>query len=263
MEQRLEQSDLAGMLGISRSRVASYEYAKAPIKYGLGNQFCSRFGINQRWFATGEPPMLPYFLISQAFASKLDTESLFSAVFDDYLDAHLEQAELELKRLVGDRAFYTGDFESGMLHNIARVGESPSEAIRFYLVKQVLMYCSRLPEDLRVEYGNSLMEASEAFIKKHRRTIDKVFSSAQRPQLEKKDLTEASYQNTTENVKELLPNLRKKLNKLTQSAGKKSELADFVEAPLASVSRWLSGDREPGGEVTLKLLKWVEQEERK
>jgi hypothetical protein len=31
---------------------------------------------------------------------------------------------------------------------------------------------------------------------------------------------------------------------------------------LASVSRWLSGEREPGGEIALLMLKWVELQER-
>jgi hypothetical protein len=52
-----------------------------------------------------------------------------------------------------------------------------------------------------------------------------------------------------------------KLNRLTQEPGKKTELADFLGAPLASVSRWLSGKRDPGGETTLKLLRWVQEQE--
>jgi transcriptional regulator with XRE-family HTH domain len=63
-------------------------------------------------------------------------------------------------------------------------------------------------------------------------------------------------------VKSQLENLLADLNHLTKESGKKTELADFLGAPLASVSRWLSGEREPGGETTLKMLRWVEQQER-
>jgi len=71
-----------------------------------------------------------------------------------------------------------------------------------------------------------------------------------------------------ENVKLQLPNLLKRLNRATKETGKMSALAEFLgravgyRVPLASVSRWLSGKREPGGEITLLMLKWVERQER-
>jgi transcriptional regulator with XRE-family HTH domain len=64
-------------------------------------------------------------------------------------------------------------------------------------------------------------------------------------------------------VKSQLKNLLADLNRLTREPGKKTKLADFLGAPLTSVSRWLSGEREPGGETTLRLLEWVLAEEAK
>lgn len=63
-------------------------------------------------------------------------------------------------------------------------------------------------------------------------------------------------------VKLTLPLLLKRLNSAVQPSGKMTELADYLGAPLTSVSRWLSGNREPGGETTLMMLHWVEQQER-
>jgi hypothetical protein len=63
-------------------------------------------------------------------------------------------------------------------------------------------------------------------------------------------------------VKSQLKNLLADLNRLTKESGKKTELAEFLGAPLTSVSRWLSGEREPGGETTLRLFHWVKQQER-
>ena len=47
--------------------------------------------------------------------------------------------------------------------------------------------------------------------------------------------------------------------------GKRADLIDFLDAPAESVSRALAtpGAREPGGEITLKMLYWVERQERK
>lgn len=64
-------------------------------------------------------------------------------------------------------------------------------------------------------------------------------------------------------VKPHLPNLLDRLREATKERGKKSALAEYLGVPLASVSQWLSGEREPGGETTLRLLKWVEAAERK
>jgi len=63
-------------------------------------------------------------------------------------------------------------------------------------------------------------------------------------------------------VKKQLPSLLERLNRATKETGKMSALADHLKVPLASVSRWLSGKREPGGETTLQMLKWVEAQER-
>jgi hypothetical protein len=62
-------------------------------------------------------------------------------------------------------------------------------------------------------------------------------------------------------VKSQLKNLLADLNRLTREPGTKTKLADFLGAPLTSVSRWLSGEREPGGETTLKMLRWVQEQE--
>jgi len=63
-------------------------------------------------------------------------------------------------------------------------------------------------------------------------------------------------------VKSQLDNLLAGLDRLVKEPGSKTALAGFLGAPLASVSRWLSGKREPGREITLKMLRWVEQQER-
>jgi hypothetical protein len=63
-------------------------------------------------------------------------------------------------------------------------------------------------------------------------------------------------------VKPILPNLIERLKKATEPRGKKTELAEFLSAPLPRVSEWLRGDKKPGGETTLQMLQWVEDQER-
>lgn len=83
----------------------------------------------------------------------------------------------------------------------------------------------------------------------------------------KKVLTDTATFGIPVAVKHQMPNLLSRLNKATQEAGKMSALAAFLskasgkKVPLASVSRWLSGKREPGGEIALQMLYWVEHPE--
>ena len=45
--------------------------------------------------------------------------------------------------------------------------------------------------------------------------------------------------------------------------GKASQLAKFAKVSRSRVSEWLSGEAKPDGEAALKLLAWVEEEQRK
>jgi transcriptional regulator with XRE-family HTH domain len=76
-------------------------------------------------------------------------------------------------------------------------------------------------------------------------------------------LTKLSESVNNEIVKPQMPELLERVRKATSEKGEKSKLAELIGVPLASLSQWLSGDREPGGEYTLKLLRWVELQERK
>ena len=57
-----------------------------------------------------------------------------------------------------------------------------------------------------------------------------------------------------------MPGLPQQLKDATEIRGKKTALAGFLRVPLSSVSLWLSGEREPGGEATLKMIRWLQLE---
>jgi transcriptional regulator with XRE-family HTH domain len=80
---------------------------------------------------------------------------------------------------------------------------------------------------------------------------------------EKRVLTDVTVTDNVSPVKSTMANLLERLNKATSQRGMKSKLAKVMGVPLPNISQWLSGEREPGGETTLKLLHWVEQQERK
>jgi transcriptional regulator with XRE-family HTH domain len=83
-----------------------------------------------------------------------------------------------------------------------------------------------------------------------------------RKNIEKGWLTESALRGTVSDMVTLLK-LRAELKALTVGYGKKTELAKLLRVPRTSVSQWIAGAKEPGGETTLKLFNWVEQQKAK
>ena len=79
---------------------------------------------------------------------------------------------------------------------------------------------------------------------------------------EKSALTSKAYSLTSNDMQPVLPKLIQRLKRATEGRGRKSELAAWLGVHRQCVTDWLSGKQEPGGEITLKLLRWVEQQER-
>ncbi|HEV2438192.1 MAG TPA: helix-turn-helix transcriptional regulator [Verrucomicrobiae bacterium] len=67
---------------------------------------------------------------------------------------------------------------------------------------------------------------------------------------------------TSAEMQPVLPKLIERLKRATAERGKKSDLAKWLGVHRQSVTDWLSGKQEPGGEITLRMLRWVEQQER-
>jgi transcriptional regulator with XRE-family HTH domain len=55
--------------------------------------------------------------------------------------------------------------------------------------------------------------------------------------------------------------LMDRVKRAAAARGKRAELARELNVAPPRISQWLAGEKEPGGEYTLKLLRWVEQQE--
>jgi transcriptional regulator with XRE-family HTH domain len=76
------------------------------------------------------------------------------------------------------------------------------------------------------------------------------------------ELTYQALSLTTETVRPVMPKLIERLKRATAQRGSKTALAKWLGVHRQCVTDWLSG-QEPGGEMTLRLLQWVELQERK
>jgi transcriptional regulator with XRE-family HTH domain len=74
----------------------------------------------------------------------------------------------------------------------------------------------------------------------------------------KKDLTMITLMGNNECVKSEVQNLINRVKRKAAKPGAKAELARLLGVKPPRISEWLSGAKAPGGEYTLKLLRWVE-----
>lgn len=76
----------------------------------------------------------------------------------------------------------------------------------------------------------------------------------------KKGVDEDSESRDTAPMKTEMERLIDKVKKLTEPRGMKSGLAEHLGVSTSTISEWLAGHYEPGGQATLKLLQWVEKQ---
>jgi DNA-binding transcriptional regulator YiaG len=244
---KLTRKAVADALGIHVKRLQTYEIARVPLPNEVGLRFCARFDVSQRWLALGKgepfgakdiPPDLKAIieecrLFSDAFSRHLYT--LFPAV-PDSLKGFLQEKSPELAR-------------QGVAFSLAGVTygyglDSPAEMANA-LGDHLSLKLSRMAPEKRVQFRNYILQAVENFDSSEKMGVDTV-----------------SINEHNEAVKAQLPTLLKRLKEATRERGKKSELAALLGVSKTRVWQWLSGTNEPGGETTLQLLRWVEQQER-
>jgi DNA-binding transcriptional regulator YiaG len=253
----VSQSDLAGAIGTTRDQLASIEYGRNPLRYWLADRLCEKFDVCQQWLAMGEGPMRGYVGLPPEIGLEIAPRELFSAAYESRV-AHIVKRQIQ-------------ETES-LARTIAAQPGGEDKLLQDRLYNLALCWFSRIPAHLYDDYFRELMAASSDFFQKNRHrfststwpppAVGPAAPTEVAPETENIMLTEAESHAKLPSVKSQLNNLLADLNRLTKESGKKTELADYLGAPLASVSRWLSGEREPGGETTLKMLRWVQQQER-
>jgi DNA-binding transcriptional regulator YiaG len=229
---------------------------------------CERFGISLRWLAMGTLPVKFDFGVSMECGDLINKNSVFSWVFDKYLDAQTAAIERDLIQKLGEANFRSGQFDEKIVVDLVKVGRAPAMAAANYVRKIITLWMNWLPEDLRLSYINALLRANADFHSEYKEEIKRALPPDERKgpraveQFSETPLTLKAKTLTTDDVKPVLPKLIERLNRATEERGSKVALAKWLGVHRQSVTDWLSGKQEPGGEITLKMLHWVEQQER-
>jgi transcriptional regulator with XRE-family HTH domain len=267
---RLSQPEFAEMLSVTRNTIANIEYGLSPLRYQEARRALDatdpREGpvpallpFNPLWLAGMEDwpvqlswPMLlpdpvaiglsPAFRFSEFVSENLPLLQSFMA--DSPGQVRLPESWLTpyLKHWIAHQAF-------------ADRAEKAAFALMDILAQSALDLAPTSAPARRVFQQFKQTNQGSAFLE---------VESQQRAQntSSKQVLTEISDTANLARVKSPLAQLLERLNQATAAKGTKAELARHLKAPRPCVSDWLSGKRKPGGETTLRLLHWVEQQER-
>ena len=253
------QPDFAKEIGISKNRLASIEYGRTPLRYGLAVKICFKFDISLEWLATGQEPDEEYIplLETSKESSKINQNDLLTKVLDDVGGSFSKPPDIKIsKKELAKNVPADFDFKRQLAYQIKRVCETTefknvTDSWIFYdkVTTSIEGHLRRLRAEgkvIRPITGESLL---------HSFNYSKTISFL--------DLTGAATSGKlTPDVKKQLPSLLERLNRATKETGKMTALADYLGVTLASVSRWLSGKRVPNGERVLQMLLWVERQER-
>lgn len=77
-EIKWSQADLAKALGISRDVFAAIEYARSPLRFGVGIRLAALTGFSPNWIASGTKPQKEPFNINENSLSNIPKNFLFS-----------------------------------------------------------------------------------------------------------------------------------------------------------------------------------------
>ena len=270
----LSRAAFAREVGIDPLRLASYEHGRAPLRFGTAKFLCEKFDINQRWLARGILPMHPKFDVPMEYSYLVKQNSLFSAVFDGWLDGPTKLIEDGLVRMVGEDAFLAGSYGAAIFRAPPAVGDVPPQAVAVMVKELVSQWMDWLPGDLQLKYGALILKATESFQRKNAKRMEQLLPPGAREfaersaQVKKTVLTYSSESFKVGGEVKIAPQwpaLKKKLQKATEAIGAKPALAKALNVDPTQISQWLSDSksaREPGGDYALRMQAWLNDPKR-
>lgn len=266
----LSQAEFSRLAGLDQRAYAGYEYARSQLNYPAAWRILRAFRqLNPAWLAGEDEAMLDLYFVSYPSpeTTGLGPRAPFSLVYQNSLQALLllsrsaagvsTEAPFPLFRVGGGIA---GRLEGRQIFSDILSGwlaAQPDVQINDFL-NDLLRRCSQtlqaFPQDKDgAAVARRVRELLEADARM-KMTLDKYSQNL--------GLTDITVFAKYSAVKSQMLSLLARLKRAASPRGMKSKLAKRLGVPLSNVSQWLSGEREPGGETTLRLLHWVEQQER-
>jgi transcriptional regulator with XRE-family HTH domain len=256
----------AKQASIDPSALARVELGRAPLKYGMAVRICDAFAVNPQWIASGDGRMDIGVALPRPASLGVSKSALFTEVFAAKLCESVQKKIQELER---DPRFMFGEMKTP----VDAKGRVVTEAL---LRLDMREWLTAVPDAKFQELVNRIRYAAMPLVYDWDATpgdLEQIEPRRLEMEVERKKLLARKEELTTRdesvtlNLVKTIPTmnaLREALRKLLKQPGNRADLMKHLPGvPRESISRWLSGEREPGGDTTLQLLKWVELQERK
>lgn len=224
---------MAGVLGVASTRLANYELGRVPLPFSIAEKLNEKFQINFEWLAEGKGGMASIEPFHRAKTTPLSPIALFSRIYFDEIKTDLSDERASGR--VSIVAIGAPMFVASLQRIIARSAAS-------------------LHPSLLLPYARHLIRESHRFLEKAVTQFESEQKKEGLPSVNRYDNSDSVTRPPIRDMESLLMELRRR----TSAHGKKAELSRFMKVPLPTISRWLAGDVTPGGQATLRLLKWVE-----
>lgn len=263
------QREFAAQVGTTLNQLASIEYRRTPLPYLIAWRMREQFGVSLSSLAEEgfpvdandldpwpEPSTMRNRALLTDVLSKLDNRELDARIAGDVFDAaqmppHLPPPEYK------HRAVWLKMIEGHLKQAIASVPDGSVIKFGNQIIKAIQENLEKYPKDSESNIALRLHDLGWELIRTEiaRRLLRKA--------AENSSLTEAESIAKLSEVKPPFQKMLAEIRLATNAPGQMSALADYLgrktgkNVPLASVSRWLSGKREPGGEITLWMREWV------
>jgi len=154
MIRKLKQTDFAHELGLSRVTLASYEYARAPLRYGVAKILIKRFNVNQVWLAEGKGSMGPDYEFDSSIETQISPKMLFSEAYERFL------------KPVTGLFRYRDKFGSFSLIPATPLGMPLGEERKWLLQKEIAAAIDNIPENKRLEFARAILNTVRQFEQK-------------------------------------------------------------------------------------------------
>jgi transcriptional regulator with XRE-family HTH domain len=235
---RLSRVVVADELGIGVSRLASYEAGRVPVPYEAAKRLAGAFRLNYEWIVEGKGKPIDAIMIAPEVENSIEPRMLLSEAYDEFIKPALATEAGSVPSHF-KAALENNPAAKRMVEFVRTIGTHKPQ-VREMLVSLIDVRLKQIPAHSAWPYYQAIAKASADF------------------QADKNKLTGVSLKGKTENMKSEMQKLIEKVKSKASRPGGKSQLANELGVAPARVSEWLSGKKEPGGEYTLRLLKWVE-----
>jgi transcriptional regulator with XRE-family HTH domain len=256
----------AAALGETLDRMASIEYGRTPLTVAVADKLADEFDINLKWLKTGNGKKVPGIGTFSVFAPEIRRSILLSIA--DTASIEEKHSELLKYNYLGmeARIYKAVRLPKGEKQKVLVAGFHGYFDEAFNLLPQegrekLLALCHCTIEQFEHDWYNGERETPGQNLSMEPLVI---------PRGKKFDLFKLTDKATSakdEAVQNQWHRLKARIQKATENPGGKSMLAKFLGVDLTQLSKWLTDSqksaREPGADYTLKMLQWVEAQERK